>query len=181
MSGNFLSDFLSRVLGFNPGQNNSGIQMSMGPGGTLSMTIVDPATEAALGGQRLAGARSGRQAAQPGNGAPTSARSALRQLSERLNSTTAFLPQPTSQRWSDEARLHEGPMPQGERNARLANHIINALISTARAAREESRRKADEERKEKASTVAMSEDKPEPSREPATPGEAGARRTEALD
>lgn len=71
----------------------------------------------------------------------TSAPRVARQLAERINSTSQFLPVTTVLRWQEESRISQGTILAAERVARLMNHVINVLHGPARAIAKEDKEK----------------------------------------
>lgn len=131
------------------------IQLAPGPDGGMAV-VIDPSP----------GLRAAQQAAvateTPGHRHHVPSRSTARQLSDRINAASAFLPVQTSQRWAEEGRILQGPSllslslsfnadsstPSAgcvliaERGARLMKHIVNVLHAPARAEAKEAAKEA---------------------------------------
>lgn len=106
------------------------VGLAPGPDGVLAM-VIDPsaAINAAQGGGGVGGPGFRRTAAPiPSPSAPRPSRV----LSDRINSTSDYLPLPTVQRWQEESRLSQASIVVAERVARLVNHVINVLHPAAR-------------------------------------------------
>ena len=101
--------------------NQIRIQPNTGPEGGLAV-VLDPPPQ-----QLAAGARVPARIPVVAPAARTA-----RQITERINSTTDFLPVTTVQRWSDEIRICGSSILLAERVARLVNHVINELHAPAR-------------------------------------------------
>ncbi|GAA6048825.1 hypothetical protein JCM3770_003640 [Rhodotorula araucariae] len=122
------------------------IQLAPGPDGGMAV-VIDPTPglrAAQQQQQQLVHAH--HDSSRHGAGQPT-ARSVARQLSDRINAASAFLPVQTNQRWQEEGRILQGCVLIAERTARLTNHLINALHGPAREQAKEDRKKAEERRK----------------------------------
>lgn len=63
---------------------------------------------------------------------PLSAPLTARQINDRINSITQFLPVLTSVRFQEESRILQGSVLSAERIARFTNHVINVLQGPAR-------------------------------------------------
>jgi len=85
------------------------IQLQPGPDGGMAV-VIDPTP-----GLRAAAAQQpqphAHESTRHGTGAPTS-RSVARQLSDRINAASAFLPVQTNQRWQEEGRILQGASPR---------------------------------------------------------------------
>ncbi|GAA5942817.1 hypothetical protein JCM10213_002959 [Rhodosporidiobolus nylandii] len=137
---------LQEVLGSHGLSHLSGpdqvrIQLAPGPDGGMAV-VIDPSP-----GLRAAQAQATHESSHRHSSNPQSARSAARQLSDRINAASAFLPVQTSQRWSEEGRILQGCVLTSERAARLTNYIINVLHPPARELAKEQRKKDEERRK----------------------------------
>ena len=128
------------------------LSITRGPDGGLSM-MVDPTS---LRGEVQTAPRGG--AVDPINALldsrrrpSPSARSVAKQLTDRLNASQEFMPQPTLVRWGEEGRVLQSSVLVAERVARLANHVVNLLHPPARALakEEEEKRRAEEAKTER--------------------------------
>ena len=172
-------------LGHLSGPDQLRIQLAPGPNGGMAV-VIDPSP----------GLRAGHVAHHahhehrgPVSGAPAqqSARSVARQLSDRINAASAFLPMQTSQRWHEEREIFQGAQrlslvlsdhPKltsltrslfgtpgcylvSERAARLTNHLINALHPAARAEAKVEKAKTEEKRKKEEQEAAEKKKKQE--------------------
>ncbi|BGP42101.1 E3 ubiquitin-protein ligase tom1 [Rhodotorula kratochvilovae] len=119
------------------------IQLAPGPDGGMAV-VIDP-TPGLRAAQQQQHAHTHHES-RHGASQPT-ARSVARQLSDRINAASVFLPVQTNQRWQEEGRILQGCVLVAERVARLANHLINALHGPAREQAKEERKKAEERRR----------------------------------
>ncbi|GAA5823738.1 hypothetical protein JCM11251_003273 [Rhodosporidiobolus azoricus] len=127
------------------------IQLAPGPDGGMAV-VIDPSP----------GLRAAQQAAhEPAHRHTTSSshRSVARQLSDRLNAASAFLPVQTSQRWQEEGKILQGCVLTAERVARLVNHLVNVLHPPAREEAKEQKKKAEEQRKKEEEEERVAEEK----------------------
>ncbi|GAA6015032.1 hypothetical protein JCM10207_008710 [Rhodosporidiobolus poonsookiae] len=131
------------------------IQLAPGPDGGMAV-VIDPSP-----GIRAAQAQPHDHAhrhSSHSTGAP-SARSVARQLSDRINAASAFLPVQTNQRWQEEGRILQGCVLIAERVGRLVNHLINVLHAPAREEAKEQRKKLEEQRKKEEEEERIEEEK----------------------
>ena len=169
------------------------LSIARGPDGGLSM-MVDPTSlrgevqTAPRGGVDPINALLDARRARPAQ----SARSVAKQLTDRLNASQEFMPQPTLVRWGEEGRVLQSSVLVAERVQRLTNHLINLLHPPARAvAKEEDvRRKVEEaaaaekkrkEEQEKAEREAAEAQTAAPAEEGAAAGPSNAIAAEAED
>ncbi|GAA5961735.1 hypothetical protein JCM21900_000844 [Sporobolomyces salmonicolor] len=118
------------------------IQLAPGPNGGMAV-VIDPSPALRAAQQAPQDGSSHRHGAAA---AGSSSRSVARQLSDRINAASAFLPVQTNQRWQEEGRILQGCVLVAERVARLVNHLINALHGPAREVAKEERKKEEERR-----------------------------------
>ncbi|EMS22762.1 E3 ubiquitin-protein ligase HUWE1 [Rhodotorula toruloides NP11] len=122
------------------------VSVQLQPTAEGGMAVVIQPNPGARGAQHAHGhdahRHAGTSASQP------SSRSVARQLSDRINAASAFLPLQTNQRWYEESRILQGCVLVNERIVRLANHLINVLHGPARETAKEERRKEEERRRE---------------------------------
>ncbi|GAA5969495.1 hypothetical protein JCM11641_008133 [Rhodosporidiobolus odoratus] len=151
---------LQEVLGSHGLSHLSGpdqlrIQLAPGPDGGMAV-VIDPSP-----GLRAAQAQASQDSAHrhTSSSNPNSARSVARQLSERLNAASAFLPMQTNQRWQEEGRILQGCVLVAERVARLVNHVVNALHAPAREEARVQKKKAEEQRKKDEEVERLEEEK----------------------
>ncbi|GAA5889291.1 hypothetical protein JCM6882_000697 [Rhodosporidiobolus microsporus] len=128
------------------------IQLAPGPDGGMAV-VIDPSP-----GIRAAQAQAAQEPAHR-HTASSSHRSAARQLSDRLNAASAFLPVQTNQRWQEEGRILQGCVLVAERVARFVNHVVNVLHPPAREVAKEEKKKAEEERKKEEEEERIAEEK----------------------
>ena len=137
--------------------NQIRIQPNTGPEGGLAV-VLDPPPQPLAAGAR----------APPRIPVVAPAARTARQLTERINSTTDFLPVTTVQRWQDEIRICGSSVLLAERVERLVNHVINELHAPARLINQQAK---EDEAKAKAAVEAMAPSSPIPTEE-AKPSDA---------
>ncbi|GAA5906785.1 E3 ubiquitin-protein ligase TOM1 [Sporobolomyces salmoneus] len=153
---NTLQDVLgSHGLSHLSGPDQLRVQLAPGPNGGMAV-VIDPSPALRNGTQGIVP-----EEPQPARAsAGTSSRSAARQISDRINAASAFLPVQTNQRWQEEGRILQGSVLTAERVARLVNHLINILHPPAREIAKEEKKKEEERRKkreEEAAEIAKKE------------------------
>ncbi|KPV73687.1 uncharacterized protein RHOBADRAFT_16819 [Rhodotorula graminis WP1] len=134
---------VEQMLG--PGGVNTLQELQPGPDGGMAV-VIDPTPGLRAAAQQPPPHAHHDSSARHGASAPTS-RSVARQLSDRINAASAFLPVQTNQRWQEEGRILQGCVLVAERVARLTNHVINVLHGPAREEAKAERKKTDERRK----------------------------------
>ncbi|GAA5851451.1 hypothetical protein JCM3766R1_000331 [Sporobolomyces carnicolor] len=158
---NTLQDVLgSHGLSHLSGPDQLRVQLAPGPNGGMAV-VIDPTPALRNGAQPMAPEES-TSARQSGG---TSSRSAARQISDRINAASAFLPVQTNQRWQEEGRVLQGSVLTAERVARLVNHLINVLHPPARAIAKEEKKKEEERRKKREEEAAAAAKKEAEERE----------------
>jgi E3 ubiquitin-protein ligase HUWE1 len=109
------------------------LQVAPGPNGGIAM-VIDSSPAALEAAQATGQAQQAqaqalpRQAGQGRGTGPVSAPRVVRHLTDRINSTTEFLPVTSAQRWQEESRVTQAAASL----ARLTNHVINVLHAPAR-------------------------------------------------
>ncbi|GAA6006127.1 hypothetical protein JCM11491_002040 [Sporobolomyces phaffii] len=175
---NTLQDVLgSHGLSHLSGPDQLRVQLAPGPNGGMAV-VIDPSPALRNGAQAMAPEETP-AARQTGGG--TSARSAARQISDRINAASAFLPVQTNQRWQEEGRVLQGSVLTAERVARLVNHLINVLHPAARAVAKEEKKKEDERRKKREEEAAVLAKKEAEEREKREVEEKKRREEEELE
>ncbi|BGP26526.1 E3 ubiquitin-protein ligase HUWE1 [Rhodotorula toruloides] len=141
---NTLEDLLgSQGLSHLHGPDQVSIQLQPTAEGGMAVVIQPtPGARAQHAHQHDAHRHAASSAAQP------SSRSVARQLSDRINAASAFLPLQTNQRWYEESRILQGCVLVNERIVRLANHLINVLHGPARESAKEERKKEEERQRQ---------------------------------
>lgn len=96
-------------LGHLSGPDQLRIQLAPGPNGGMAV-VIDPSPGLRAGHAGHAGhaAHHEHRASPAATSAPQTARSIARQLSDRINAASAFLPMQTSQRWHEEREILQG-------------------------------------------------------------------------
>ncbi|GAA6062543.1 hypothetical protein JCM10212_004309 [Sporobolomyces blumeae] len=120
------------------------IQLAPGPNGGMAV-VIDPSPALRNGAQPTAPGESTSHRHSSSSGGSGS-RSTARQISDRINAASAFLPVQTNQRWQEEGRILQGAVLTSERVARLLNHLINILHGPAREQAKEDRKREEERR-----------------------------------
>ncbi|GAA5939453.1 E3 ubiquitin-protein ligase TOM1 [Sporobolomyces koalae] len=144
---NTLQDVLgSHGLSHLSGPDQIRVQLAPGPNGGMAV-VIDPSP--ALRNGAAAAAPEEAQPVRSSTGGASSSRSAARQISDRINAASAFLPVQTNQRWQEEGRILQGSVLVAERVARFVNHLINVLHAPARAIAKEEKAKEEERRKKR--------------------------------
>ncbi|GAA6003447.1 E3 ubiquitin-protein ligase TOM1 [Rhodotorula paludigena] len=151
---------LQEVLGSHGLSHLSGpdqlrIQLAPGPDGGMAV-VIDPTPGIRATQQQAAHAL--HHGPEPTR-TSSSSRSVARQLSDRINAASAFLPVQTNQRWQEEGRILQGCVLIAERVARMTNHLINVLHAPARVEAKEARAKAEELRKKEEAAEREAEEK----------------------
>ncbi|GAA5975362.1 hypothetical protein JCM5350_006450 [Sporobolomyces pararoseus] len=147
---NTLQDVLgSHGLSHLNGPDQLRVQLAPGPNGGMAV-VIDPSPALRNGGAQAMAPEESQSARQ------SSSRSAARQISDRINAASAFLPVQTNQRWQEEGRVLQGSVLTAERVARLVNHLINVLHPPARAHAKEEKKKEEERRKKREEEAAES-------------------------
>jgi E3 ubiquitin-protein ligase HUWE1 len=100
---NTLQDVLgSHGLSHLSGPDQLRVQLAPGPNGGMAV-VIDPSPALRNGAQPMAPEES---QARPSGG--STSRSNARQISDRINAASAFLPVQTNQRWQEEGRVLQG-------------------------------------------------------------------------
>ena len=99
---NTLQDVLgSHGLSHLNGPDQLRVQLAPGPNGGMAV-VIDPSPALRNGGAQAMAPEESQSARQ------SSSRSAARQISDRINAASAFLPVQTNQRWQEEGRVLQG-------------------------------------------------------------------------
>ncbi|GAA6031536.1 hypothetical protein JCM8097_006506 [Rhodosporidiobolus ruineniae] len=129
------------------------IQLAPGPDGGMAV-VIDPSP-----GLRAAQAQAVQEPSAHRHRSASTSRSAARQLSDRINAASAFLPVQTNQRWQEEGRILQGCVLIAERVGRLHNHLINVLHAPAREEAKKQKVEHDERMKKEEEEERLEEEK----------------------